>query len=409
MAQGNCAAGELKRYVAAGVLACSHPQRRLDDSCALPYHCGMISTKFSAVGSPRLASIVLLFCLGCAFAALAAEKDKAKKDPNSPVGTWRWSFTTQSGDTIDSSIKLKKEGDRLTGTFIGRNGSEAPIENAQFKDGQLSFSVTRERDGQKFTTQYRGKMAGDTVTGQSEWEWGGEKRTRDWLAKWEPPKAKGEGISGTWKWSGSFGGRSIETTAKLKQEGEKVTGVIIGRRGETKIEHGTLKDGKLTFSYTRDFQGNSFTSKFSGKPDGDKIVGTIEFPGRDGDPQTRDWEAVRAGDEDEKEKKKTVADGTWKWTYTSSSGQNSEPSVKLKQDDDKLTGSLVWNENEVPIEEGKVTDSEISFKVVRERDGEKYTTKFAGKIDGDTLKGKVDSNWGGQDRTTDWEAKRVSK
>ena len=357
-------------------------------------------------------------CLPCVLGVSAADnekaKEKARKDPNSPVGTWKWNFTTPSGQTIDSSLKLKMEGHKLAGTFIGRNGHESPIEDASFRNGELSFKVVRERDGQNFTTLYRGKMTGEIITGKFESEWAGEKRTRDWLAKWEPPRARGEGISGTWKWSASFGSRSIETTARFKQEGEKVTGVIIGRRGETKIENGKFKDGKLSFTYTREWQGNPSTSKYTGQLDEEKIVGSVEFPGRDGDPVTRDWEAVRADDQDDKKEgreagKSVSAAGTWQWTFRASGGQTFEPSIKLKQNADKITGTLVWGENEVPIEDGSIQGDELSFKIIRERDGEKYTMKFAGKVEADTLKGKVDSNWGGADKTYDWEAKRVRK
>src|SRR5207248_6271937 len=45
----------------------------------------------------------------------------------------------------------------------------------------------------------------------------------------------------------------------------------------------------------------------------------------------------------------------------------------------------------------------------RERNGEKVTTKVTAKVMGDTLKGKLESDWGGENRTADWEAKRVKE
>jgi hypothetical protein len=45
---------------------------------------------------------------------------------------------------------------------------------------------------------------------------------------------------------------------------------------------------------TREFGGNSRTTKYSGKLDGDTIKGKMEAPGRQGgDPVSRDWEAKR--------------------------------------------------------------------------------------------------------------------
>jgi hypothetical protein len=105
------------------------------------------------------------------------------QDKSNPTGTWKWSFTTQNGQTIESSVKLKLEGDKLTGVFVGREGRESPIEGARFKDGELSFQVTRERDGQKFTMKFQGKVSGDSLKGSVESDFGGQTRTRELEAK----------------------------------------------------------------------------------------------------------------------------------------------------------------------------------------------------------------------------------
>ena len=104
-------------------------------------------------------------------------------DKSNPTGTWTWSFTTQSGQTIESTLKLKLDGDKLTGTYIGRGGQETAIENASFKNDQLTFQVTRERDGNKFTMKFTGKVAGDSLTGSIETNSGGQTRTRELAAK----------------------------------------------------------------------------------------------------------------------------------------------------------------------------------------------------------------------------------
>lgn len=101
-----------------------------------------------------------------------------------PTGTWKWSVTF--GDqTREFTLKLKLEGDKLTGAMLGRDNQETPIEDASFKDGEVAFAVTRERNGQKFTIKYKGKLEGDTIKGKSEFERNGEKQSRDWEAKRE--------------------------------------------------------------------------------------------------------------------------------------------------------------------------------------------------------------------------------
>jgi len=100
-----------------------------------------------------------------------------------PTGTWKWT-TTFGGQSRDSTVKLKMEGDKLTGVYVGgQSNTETPIEDATIKDDVISFKVTRERDGQKRTTKYSGKIAGDTITGKSERDRDGQAQSSEWIAK----------------------------------------------------------------------------------------------------------------------------------------------------------------------------------------------------------------------------------
>jgi hypothetical protein len=98
-----------------------------------------------------------------------------------PTGTWKWSVTFND-QTREQTLKLKLEGDKLTGALVGRNNQETAIGDATFKDDTVSFTVTRERDGNKFVTKYTGKVEGDKITGKTETERDGQKRERDWVA-----------------------------------------------------------------------------------------------------------------------------------------------------------------------------------------------------------------------------------
>jgi hypothetical protein len=99
-----------------------------------------------------------------------------------PTGTWKWSVT-RNDQTFEQTLKLKLEGDKLTGAMVGRNNQETAIEGATFKDDTISFSVTREQGGQKRTTAYTGKLDGDTIKGKSTRERDGQKQESEWTAK----------------------------------------------------------------------------------------------------------------------------------------------------------------------------------------------------------------------------------
>ena len=110
-------------------------------------------------------------------AGMARAEDKAN-----PNGTWKWTVNF-GGQEREFALKLKADGEKLTGQFVSADGQETAIEDGKYKDGEVSFKVTRERDGNKFVTKYKGKVSGDTIKGKSERERDGETQSRDWEAK----------------------------------------------------------------------------------------------------------------------------------------------------------------------------------------------------------------------------------
>jgi hypothetical protein len=100
--------------------------------------------------------------------------------------------------------------------------------------------------------------------------------------------------------------------------------------------------------------------------------------------------------------------GTWKWK-TNVMGQDIESQLKLKRDGDKLTGVILGDDKEVKIEDGKFKAGEISFKATRTRMGQEVHVTYKGKLSGDTIKGKITAEVGGEGITLDWEAKRVKE
>jgi hypothetical protein len=98
-----------------------------------------------------------------------------------PTGLWK--YTVTFGDqTREVNLTLKLDGDKLTGSMPGRNNTETAIEEGTFKDGTVSFQVTRERNGQKRVTKYSGKLEGDTIKGTIESERDGKANSREWTA-----------------------------------------------------------------------------------------------------------------------------------------------------------------------------------------------------------------------------------
>jgi hypothetical protein len=230
-----------------------------------------------------LAAVFVVAFIGMVSLAQADEK------PN-PTGTWKWNVNF-GGQNREVTLKLKLDGDKLTGAIV-RDGQETPIRDAKYKDGDLSFAIVFEANGQKVTIKKTGKLSGDTIKGKTEFERDGQARSMDWEAK----RVVAANPTGTWKWTTTFNGQTRERMLKLKLENHQLTGVLVGRNGqETAIQDAKYKDGEVSFTVVRERNGQKITSKYTGKVCGDTIKGKMEFE-RQGQPQSQDWDAKRAKD-----------------------------------------------------------------------------------------------------------------
>lgn len=106
-----------------------------------------------------------------------------------PTGTWKWTQPgRQGGPGFEQTLKLELKAGQLTGTLLGAQTPmgqvpDVAIGDASFKDDAVAFTVTREFNGNKITTKYAGKLAGDTITGSTERPGrDGNVMKRDWTA-----------------------------------------------------------------------------------------------------------------------------------------------------------------------------------------------------------------------------------
>ena len=107
--------------------------------------------------------------------------------------------------------------------------------------------------------------------------------------------------------------------------------------------------------------------------------------------------------------------GTWKWTQPGrGGGQGVERALVLDVKDGKLTGTLKgfsMGQFEVPdtaIADASFKDGTVSFTVTTEFQGNKRTTKYEAKLDGDTLTGSTEApRPDGSSQKRDWKATRA--
>ena len=108
--------------------------------------------------------------------------------------------------------------------------------------------------------------------------------------------------------------------------------------------------------------------------------------------------------------------GTWKFT---SAGRGGNPGIErtltLELKDGQLMGMLKgasMGQFEIPdtaISAASFKDGAVAFNVELDFNGNKFVTKYTGKLDGDTITGSVErpGRDGGAPVKTDWVAKRA--
>ena len=89
------------------------------------------------------------------------------------------------------------------------------------------------------------------------------------------------------KWTAQVPGRNgqaAENTFNLKVEGDKVTGTITSPQGEATIADGKVSGDDISFTVSREIQGNAIKIIYKGKVSGDEIKFTRTIEGRDVPP-----------------------------------------------------------------------------------------------------------------------------
>jgi hypothetical protein len=139
--------------------------------------------------------VSLIKVVTCTILALGAVVQVQAEDKKAdPTGTWSWTTPGRDGGPDrKSTLKLKLEGDKLTGTLSspGRQGGQSrdtAIEDGKLNGDEISFKVIREFNNNKITQKYHGKISGDSIKGKLEFERNGEAQSRDWEAKREAEK-----------------------------------------------------------------------------------------------------------------------------------------------------------------------------------------------------------------------------
>ena len=124
------------------------------------------------------AIVSMAFVLAVCGVARAAD---AKADP---VGTWKCEYDIGGGKR-ESTLVIKKDGDKLVGTMSWPNQKETKLKDLKFQDGELTFSAVRKLMDNEVPVEYRLKVDGDQLKGKGAVDVRGQKQDFDITGKRE--------------------------------------------------------------------------------------------------------------------------------------------------------------------------------------------------------------------------------
>ncbi|MCF7764690.1 MAG: hypothetical protein K9N62_13550 [Verrucomicrobia bacterium] len=235
----------------------------------------------------KLISLTLSTLRSAAFALLTTAPLLAATDVS---GTWAWSTEGRNGDTWESSLILKQEGSKITGTYKAR-GNESPIQEAKLNGKELTFHTTRETPNGSFTAHYKADVDSDSLQGTIAMKFGDRDFERPWIAKREAVDP-----SGVWAWTmARDDGDDWKANLTLKRDGDSITGAFTQPDSDFKVDvrNGKMKGSTLTFETVMERDGSSITFKNSATIAGRTMNGKTEGSSPDGDSFTREWKATR--------------------------------------------------------------------------------------------------------------------
>lgn len=317
-------------------------------------------------------------------------------------GDWEISVHTPQG-TRNVKASFTLDGTKLGGTIRGSAGS-IPIEGT-LTGKEIKFSYSIPFQGSTMTITMTGEIDGDDMKGTADFggfaagDWTGKRATAEaTVALVSPPTGPPVDASGDWEVTINAPTGTNTVEAAIKQEGEKLSGVLKGRRGEVPFE-GSARGKEVKVTFTIQFEGNPMVITLTGDLEGDAIKGGADFGGL----ATGDWSGKRKGKEAPAAPpaEKIDISGSWIFEVETSMGSGS-PTFTFKQEGENLTGQYKGLFGEATLT-GTVKENTVTFSFKVSAQGIEGVVTYTGTIEKDSMKGTATL---GDLGTATWTAKR---
>jgi hypothetical protein len=316
------------------------------------------------------------------------------------AGEWEAAMETPGGQFSQSKLSLKADGEKLTGTLKGQRGEYPVTGSLKGKEFRLSYAINY--NDNMIPVTITGVLDGDAIKGtadiangnfQGAWS---AKRTGGATASiapvGRPVVQSGSPANGAWDVVMNTPQGAQNFRAEFTVEGETLKGQLKrGNAPQGLPVTGTAKGKEVSFSYSVKFQEMDLKITMTGTIDGDNIKGQADFGGFAQD----EWSAKRASAAAAPAAPAASAapasgndlSGTWDGQVETSAGSGT-PTLTLKQEGEKLTGTYKGQLGEYPLTGTVKGDAvEFSFKVSGQVEG---TVIYKGTVSNGTMKGTID-------------------
>ena len=191
-------------------------------------------------------------------------------------GTWQLTVTTTQREPRTASMSLKKDGDKLSGSFVGPQGNEVAVSGTQL-GAEVTLSFTFPTQDGPVAVSLKGRQEGESMKGAV--QIAGEDRGQWTAARTATPAETPAGTSaidltGTWAFQVVTEAGTRTPTVVLKQEGEQLTGRYKSQLGEAAVT-GKVKDRNFTFQVTLPLDATPITITYVGTVDEKGVSGRV--------------------------------------------------------------------------------------------------------------------------------------
>jgi len=191
------------------------------------------------------------------------------------------------------------------------------------------------------------------------------------------------GVAGVWRWKTRVDGKAVECVMRLKQEFQKVSGVLEVGGLEGKITDIKLVGNELSLSAVAPIGGKEVNLSFNGTVSDDSIKGTQTVDG-----VQSSWSASR---------KRVNIDGRWKWEAKTPDGELRGELLVRRGEGGKLSFIFLSGDSKTELWDWYVWGASLRFST---KLSDKEVT-FRGFVEDDKIVGNVKCDaWGGEGEWT---------